>query len=165
VSWNKFWNKDHLRAIEQYYARAPYLQHYRPLLEEYYERRPDLLADFTIDLTVALARELGIRDTQFVRSSSLGASGSKTDRLVDILQKLGATHYISGPSARDYLEEEKLAAAGISLEYIVYDYPEYPQLYPPFDQYVSILDLLLMTGAEAPAYIWGGANAPSREVH
>jgi hypothetical protein len=35
-----------------------------------------------------------------------------------------------------------------------YNYPEYPQLYPPFDPFVSILDLLLMTGPDAPRYIF-----------
>jgi hypothetical protein len=38
---------------------------------------------------------------------------------------------------------------------MTYDYPEYPQLHPPFDPQVSVLDLLLMTGSEAPGYIWG----------
>jgi hypothetical protein len=72
-----------------------------------------------------------------------------------LLYKVGATHYISGPAARDYLEEDKLAKAGISLEYMVYDYPEYPQLYPPYDPSVSIIDLLFMTGPQAGKYIWG----------
>lgn len=89
-----------------------------------------------------------------MRSSEIpGIDGQKTDRLIQILKQLGATHYISGPSARDYVEEEKFQAAGITIEYMVYDYPEYPQLYPPFDPYVSILDLLFMTGDEALRYI------------
>jgi hypothetical protein len=35
-----------------------------------------------------------------------------------------------------------------------YDYPEYPQLYPPYDPYVTILDLLFMAGPEAPRFIF-----------
>jgi hypothetical protein len=45
-----------------------------------------------------------------------------------------------------YIEEEKFSSAGISLEYMEYNYPEYPQLYPPYDPQVSILDLIFMTG-------------------
>jgi hypothetical protein len=63
------------------------------------------------------------------------------------------TYYISGPSARDYIEQEKFDEAGITLEYMEYNYPEYPQLYPPFDPYVTILDLLFMTGDQAGGYI------------
>jgi hypothetical protein len=65
---------------------------------------------------------------------------------------VGASHYISGPSARDYIEEDKFKSAGISLEYMQYNYPEYPQLYPPYDPFVSIIDLLFMTGPEAPNF-------------
>ena len=153
IDWTKAWNASHWDILRQFYKTAPYFKTYAPLLEPFYHRQDHLLADLTIDLTVALARELGLK-TEFVRSSSLQAHGTKTDRLVEILTQLGTTHYISGPSARDYLEEEKLAAAGISLEFIEYGYPEYPQLYPPYDPFVSILDLLFMTGSEAVTYIW-----------
>jgi len=87
-----------------------------------------------------------------MRSSTLQAEGARTDRLISILTKVGATHYLSGPSARDYIEEDKFNSAGISLEYMQYNYPEYAQLYPPYDPSVSIIDLLFMTGPEALNY-------------
>ena len=65
---------------------------------------------------------------------------------------MGAKHYISGPTARAYIESERFDAAGITLEYIEYNYPEYPQLYPPYDANVSILDLMFMTGDRACEY-------------
>lgn len=34
-----------------------------------------------------------------------------------------------------------------------YNYPEYPQLYSPYDPYVSILDLLFMVGEQALSYL------------
>lgn len=150
------WARKHWATLARVYGKAPGFARYAPLLEQFYlhRARPDLLADFTIDLTTALARELGIVHTRFLRSSALLATGAKTERLIQILRALGATHYISGPSARDYIEDELFLEAGIGLEYMAYDYPEYPQLYPPFDPYVSILDLLFMTGTDAPRYIW-----------
>jgi hypothetical protein len=72
---------------------------------------------------------------------------------MQILVQLGVDHYISGPSAKEYIEEDKLASAGITLEYIDYNYPEYPQLRPPFDPNLSILDLLFNTGPDAIKYI------------
>jgi WbqC-like protein family len=154
VDWVQPWNKKHMETIRQAYGKAPYYERYRGLLKEFYGFQTRLLADFTIETTIALAKELGIMGTRYLRSSSLPAEGSKTDRLLSILRHVKATRYISGPSARDYLEEEKFRDAGIILEYMAYDYPEYPQLYPPFDPRVSILDLLFMTGPDAPSYIW-----------
>ena len=36
---------------------------------------------------------------------------------------------------------------------MTYNFPPYPQLYPPYDPQVSILDLLFMTGGQASTYI------------
>jgi hypothetical protein len=151
------WRRRHRNSIRHAYARAPFFARYAPLLAEHYARPVERLADFTIDLTVDLARAIGIRNTEFLRSSSLALDGGKTGRLLNILREVGATEYISGPAARDYLDLERLEAAGIAVRFMDYDYPEYPQLYPPYDPRVSILDLLFMVGAEAPRYIWDTA--------
>jgi hypothetical protein len=149
------WNVAHLARIQQAYQRAPHYLRYLDVARALLADPPLLLADFTISATILLAHELGIRNTRFIRSSELAIGGEKTDRLVEILRALGAQHYLSGPSARNYLEEEKLSASGVSLEYMTYDYPEYPQLHPPFDPQVSVLDLLFQVGPEAGRYIWG----------
>jgi hypothetical protein len=154
IDWSRPWAKNHWKALTFTYAKAPCFRRYAALLETFYQRTDTLLADFTIDLTVALAREMGIAHTRFMRASALpGIGGEKTDRLVQVLQAVGAKHYLSGPSARAYIENDKFAAAGITLEYMAYHYPEYPQLYPPYDPNVSILDLMFMVGPEALTYI------------
>jgi hypothetical protein len=154
IAWEQSWAERHLRAIQQSYSKAAYYKEHQGWLEEIFSRRPERLADFTIPLTIEIARKLGIHHTQFMRSSELKVSGQKTDRLIEILAQVGATHYISGPSASSYIEQEKFQRAGISLEYMEYNYPEYKQLYPPFDPFVTVLDLIFMMGPEAPKYIY-----------
>jgi WbqC-like protein family len=150
IVWDTNWAQRHLSSHRHAYSKAPYFRTYEPLLEEFYSRRDQKLADFTIDFTIALAKALGLTKTKFLRSSELGiADAARTDRLLEVLKRVGATHYISGPSARGYIEEEKFAERGISLEYMDYDYEEYPQLYPPYDPFVSVLDLLFMLGPSA----------------
>jgi hypothetical protein len=153
IDWSKPWPKSHRKALTFAYGRAPYFKNYLHLLDSLYSRHDECLADFTIESSILISRELGITSTRFLRSSQLsGISGTKTDRLIQILQRVGAKHYRSGPSARDYIEQIKFDEAGISLEYMEYNYPEYPQLYPPFDPYVTIFDLLFMTGRDAAKY-------------
>ena len=151
----KPWRTKHWRSLAQNYAKAPNYSKYASLVEGFYNRSDRSLADFACDLTIAISRELGITDTQFVRSSELPAEGKKTDRLLSLLTHLGATRYISGPSARAYMEEDKLNAAGIAVEYMEYDYPEYPQLHGAYHPQLSILDALFNTGEDAARYIWG----------
>ena len=150
IDWSKSWVKKHLNALMYAYNKAPYFSSFAPWLASVYERRDEFLADFTINTTMELADLLGITNTKFIRSSEIpGIHGQKTDRLIQILQYVGGTYYLSGPSARDYIESEKFDNAGIKLEFIQYNYPEYPQLHPPYDPFVTILDLLFMTGPDA----------------
>jgi hypothetical protein len=149
------WATKHWTALRHVYGKAPFFSRYAPVLEPFYLRPYELLAELTIDLTVAIARELlGITHTRFERASLLGIAGGKTERLVAICRAFGATRYLSGPSARDYIDEAEFRAAGMTVDYITYDYPEYPQRFPPFDPAVSVLDLLFMVGPDAPKYIW-----------
>lgn len=152
------WARKHLATIQQSYRKAPGYAELGPLVESFFTSPPELLAELTIDTTVRLAEALGLSGKRYLRSSQLGIAGSRTERLLAILQHLGATHYLSGPSARAYLDEAAFAQAKIALEYMVYDYPEYEQLYPPFDPQVSVIDLLFMKGRDAGHYIWGGSR-------
>ncbi len=154
IFWDSPWNDKHLQTFKQNYGIAPFFRSYESLLENIYSRNDVYLSDFICSTTELIARELGIAHTQFERSSRLGAVGSKTDRLLWILNKVGASHYISGPSAADYIQWEKFEEAGISLEFMVYDYPEYPQLHGNFLPQLSILDLLFNVGPDAGKFIW-----------
>ena len=148
------WRRKHLAAIEQNYHKSPYWSSYKPLVERIYAMGVEKLADQTCASTIEIARALGIQHTRFIRSSELNAVGEKTERVLDVLKKVRADHYISGPSAREYIEAEKFEQAGITLEYMNYDYPQYSQQYGAFEGGVSILDLLFNVGPEAPQYIW-----------
>ncbi|MBE7534310.1 MAG: WbqC family protein [Anaerolineales bacterium] len=153
IDWSKPWARSHLKALTVSYSKAPCFKEYLPLLNDLYQRSDEFLADFTIESSILLARTLGFNSTEFIRSSTLtDITGRKTDRVINALKRVGATHYICGPSASSYMEPEKFDAAGITFEYINYNYPEYSQMYPPYDPYVSILDLIFMTGNEANGY-------------
>jgi hypothetical protein len=154
ISHGENWGRKHFETLRHSYSRAPYFSVYEPMLERWYSGNPSKLAEFTIRTTLELARVLGIEKTKFVRSSELHCQGAKTERLLAILKKLSATHYISGPSARGYLDTDLLRQNDIAVEWMVYDYPEYSQIHPPYYERVSVLDLLFNTGTEACKFIW-----------
>ena len=163
IDWSKPWAKSHLKSLTISYSKSPHFKGYLSLLGDLYQRRDEFLADFTIETSIRLARELGFTSTKFMRSSELtNLEGQKTDRVISVLKQVGATHYICGPSASSYMEAEKFDDAGITFEYMQYDYPEYPQMYPPYDPYVSILDLMFMTGNEAGDYFEIGKEREPR---
>tara|TARA_B100001093_G_C26835783_1_gene1018274 strand:+ start:1570 stop:2265 length:696 start_codon:yes stop_codon:yes gene_type:complete len=155
IPQNHSWSLKHYNSIKQSYTKSAFYKEILPLVEEIYSRKDKMLVDFTCSTTEMIARKLGIQKTKFIRSSDICVTGSKTDRVIEILKKIGATHYISGPSAKDYIEKDKFADSGISLEFMSYDYTPYPQLHGIFEPRLSVLDLLFNLGFDAGKYIWG----------
>jgi hypothetical protein len=147
------WRRKHLESIRHAYRKAPFFEEtFAFLTGAYAANGTELLADVTVQLTIRIAERLGFR-REFLRSSQLeGISGTKTDRLLQTLEKVGATHYLSGPSARSYIEPGAFERAHIGLEYMQYAYRPYPQLHGGFEPFVSIVDLLMMTGPQAPEW-------------
>ena len=141
----------HWRSIEQSYARAPFFERYRPWLAELYEEAGmlDLLTAINRLFLREICNELNI-STRIVLSSEMGVAGGQTERLVNICSALAADTYLSGPSARSYLDVDQFKAAGIEVEWMDYSgYPEYKQLHTPFTHQVTVLDLLLNLGPDA----------------
>lgn len=149
------WQRKHFNSFQRNYGKAPFFKKYKWILEDFYlNKKWNKISDFNIYATKLLAKELGI-STEFIVSTALNVTGIKDDRLIGILKKLNATHYLSGPAARNYIIPEKFKKEGIELEYIRYEYPRYKQLYEPFNHYITVLDLMFNCGPDSPYYIWG----------
>lgn len=66
----------------------------------------------------------------------------------------GATEYVSGPAARDYLDVSVFERRGIRVTWFDYSgYAPYRQLWGAFEPAVSILDLIFNCGTDAPRYM------------
>lgn len=159
IDWHTRWNRKHWASIEQAYKKAPFFGEMAPVFKPFFEREVRLLVDLTIPLTLEICKQLGIRDKTFLKSSALGVGGGQTERLTDIVKKVGATTYLSGPSAKSYLDESKFTAEGLELKYMEYSYREYSQLYPPYESQVSILDLLFTHGPASLGHISSTASS------
>jgi|SRR5579862_1184869 len=148
------WAADHWKSIRQFYSRARYFQEYSEVLEELYLGCADAsLSSINYRFLKAFCDLLGIRTT-LTWSMQYSMPEGKTERLVGICKQAGATSYLSGPAAKDYIQPELFANEGIELTYFDYSgYPAYNQLYPPFVHEVSMVDLLLNEGPDAPRFM------------
>jgi hypothetical protein len=149
------WADDHWRTLVHHYRKAAAFDQMAPALEALYTNvaPASRLSDINHRLIVAICGMLGIT-TRITWSSDLEMRGDRSGRLLAMCRQLGATTYLSGPAARDYLDEELFREADIAVEWADYSgYPEYRQLYPPFDHHVSIVDLLFNEGADARRFL------------
>jgi hypothetical protein len=146
------WASKHLKSIRQYYAKAPFLTKYLPELEELLMREWTHIAALDMALVDLMARWLSVAPA-IHRSSELGIGGAKSERLLNLCRHFGATRYLSGDAAKDYLDVDAFAQNGITVEWQHYPHPVYPQLHGDFVPYLSALDLLLNCGDESASIL------------
>lgn len=154
VEIEKPWADKHWRTLELAYKRAPFFDSLAPVVRGWYERAANehRLTNVNEIFLRGIAGLLALK-TNITRDIAYPASGSKTERLLGIARSAGADSYLSGPSARDYLDEAMFNSVGISTEWMNYDrYPEYSQLHGGFEHSVTVLDMLFNCGAEASRY-------------
>lgn len=154
------WQATHWKTLCLNYSRAPHFERVAAFFEpSYVQQRFATLSALNRHFIEAVCRFLGITTT--IRSSSefLLVEG-KCERLADLCAQIGADHYVSGPAAKDYIDEHVFAERGIKLDWFDYSgYPEYPQLWGGFNHHVSVLDLLFNCGSESRRSMKIGSEA------
>ena len=149
------WQSNHFKSIYNNYKKARYFEIYKYLLEDIYlNNKWEKISDLDIFSTKAIAKALGI-EVEWFLSSELKQIGEKDgEKVVKICKLLNCNYFINGPSSKPFMNQALFDEAGIELAYMEYNYPEYQQLYPPFNHYVSALDLIFNCGPDARKYIF-----------
>lgn len=150
------WAKSHWRSISMSYSKAQYFPEFEKIFKNLYndcaEERN--LSNINYSFIKTICQTIGISThISWSMDYSLEAD-NRNERLIELCKKSEASNYLSGPSAKAYLDKEKFSNENIGISFIDYEnYPEYQQPYPPFDHFVSIIDLIFNTGQDAPKYM------------
>jgi hypothetical protein len=148
----KSWRDDHLNLLSAALGKAPYFKTALELWKEGVSPETNSLTQLNVKMLKTICAFLEIK-VPFVFSRDFKLTGVKTERLIQLLKALEAGAYLSGPAAKDYLDEEMFRANHIALEYKAYDYPEYLQQWGAFEGAVTILDLIANMGPESRRYL------------
>lgn len=148
------WAKSHWQSLVLNYRKAPCFREIATWVEPLYlEREYALLSELNRTFLEAICGYLGIA-TRISNSWDYSLEDGKTERLLSLTVQAGGTEYVSGPAAKDYVEDSLFAEAGVKLTWFDYaGYPEYPQLWGDFEHGVTILDLLFNCGRESARFM------------
>lgn len=148
------WAVAHWKSLVQNYKKAPHFREVAAFLEPIYLRsHHEFLSPLNRELLEGICRYLGIT-TRITNSCDYNLVDGKSERLADLCAQAGGTVYISGPAAKNYIDENVFRERNIKLTWFDYNgYPEYPQLWGEFVHAVSILDLLFNCGKDSPAFM------------
>jgi hypothetical protein len=149
------WATAHWKALSQNYRRTPHFTEIANWLEPLYIKEPPShISILNRRFIEAISAYLAIKTKISNSWDYYPLSEGKTARLADLCAAAGGKEYISGPAAKDYIEEPVFAERGIKLSWFDYEgYPEYPQLWGEFIHGVTILDLLFNCGKDSPRYM------------
>jgi WbqC-like protein family len=150
------WAEKHWKTMHLSYARAPHFEEYGPKIASLYEAaaQETMLSRINHLFLLGLCQILQIT-TPLNWSMDYDLVGGKNERLINICRQAGATKYLSGPAAKDYLEEGAFWTAGLQVEWMDYRwYPVYDQRFGEFVHGVSVLDVIFNCGQKAAEYVW-----------
>ena len=137
------WALKHWKTIRHFYGNAPYFRQYHDQFEDAYLNCTHRHLSRINHRFICLINEILCIDTPLFWSDSNPDITDPTERLLSICLKRNATRYLSGPSAAQYINTQAFESRNIHIKWIDYStYKEYDQLYPPFNHFVTILDLI-----------------------
>ena len=140
------WQERHLQAIEMHYKNAPFFDVIYGLMKEALGEQHETISTLDVSITNKILDYLGIRRKTYLSSELDIPHTDPTQRVVDICKKLGATEYLSGDAAKDYLELDKFG--DIRVLWHRYREKVYPQLHGPYVSKISVIDLLMNCGTK-----------------
>ncbi len=151
---DKRWAGKHWETIRHSYSKTTYFKDYRELFEELYLTcDEEFLSQVNFRFLEAINRILGI-NARIFWSSDFKLPEGKNERLLAMCQAVEATQLLSGPAAQSYIDESLFRQEGIEVEWMDYSgYPEYRQMFPPFEHGVSVLDLIFNEGPDAKTFM------------
>ena len=154
IADNKWYIK-HKNSLQTNYWKATKFKECKDFIFNIYEQasRLDYISEINYTFLNEINKFLKI-STKISFSTDYNIGDGKTERLINICKQSNSNIYLSGPSAKNYIDEALFTKNNINLEWFDYSgYKEYEQLYPPFEHGVSILDLIFNTGEDAYKYL------------
>jgi hypothetical protein len=147
------WKGKHLQSIYHCYAYAPYFKEFFPVIESIYTANHFYLVDLNLELIKFFWEVLGLKQALYIQSE-LGVSGSGTDLIINVCNKLKADTYLNFPIVEKHLDFALMEKSGIQNKYCRFKPPVYPQLWGEFIYNLSALDMLFNCGEKSRDIIY-----------
>lgn len=149
----------HLKTMEYNYKKAPFFHETFPLLHDFYDHSSPLISERNIQFITSLLNKMGMKK-ELTKSSVLDCQNSSTGLLIEIVQKLRGTAYLSGDGADGYQENDLYKSNHIELNFMRYNHPAYAQFNTKqFVKGLSVIDTLMNLGMENTRSLLTGSPA------
>lgn len=152
------WSEKHWQKIKQNYSKALCWGEMSPIIKALLDEVSSFASLSAVNqLLVSRICQILAIDTPLLADSEImpeGGAYSASERLLELCLRRKADVYVSGPAAQAYLDVALFARYGVQVEWMTYGpWTAYPQMNGDFTPAVSVLDILLVLGADASQYL------------
>ena len=118
---NNSWRKKHLNTIQHSYSKYPHFE----LVEEFIfplirDESINKLSTLNQSIIKSLSVDVFEFDIEFQQAHDEPETFSPSKRIAHLAANYGATEYLSGPRAQNYLQNTHFSEVGIKLSYVDY---------------------------------------------
>ena len=151
---NPIWGIEAWKKIEYNYSKSKYFDEVSLQLKGLFENPASpYLSEINKSFIHSINSYLGIK-TVVHDSREFLLKGERSEKLMNIVKDIGGRCYVSGPSAKNYLDVSLFKDNSINVEWFDYTgYPSYQQLWGEFIHELSIIDLLFNCGSSSYEYL------------
>ena len=152
----KRWAKDFLLTLQHFYAKSLYLESIYSEIKTTIETPEESFLTMVLELLAILKKNINI-EKEFILQSELGITGKGTDLLIAAAKELGAKEVLMPYFSKKVVDWAPFQKEKISVHFLRYDPPQYPQFWGHFLKRLSALDLFLCCGPTGQHVITKGS--------
>lgn len=144
------WRRRIKATLDQSYGRAAYHGELRPAVDAWIDTPFASLAEMNIAFIEWVARLLRFAP-EWQRSSALGATGERSERVLDLLRKADAREYLAARGSFEYMHDDGVfPVADLDVVFQDFEPVRYTQRKATeFVSHLSVLDALFEVGPDA----------------
>ena len=141
------WQKKHAKIIMQAYSNHPFIDDLAQLVEFFEKLKLQYLSELNIELIKFISKKLNLKII-FFNSNDFGLTVKRTTKIIQILNRINATEYLSPEGSKKYLKEDGFEElTKIKLLFNNYRSAEYKQKgQKKFIENLSIIDVIANLG-------------------
>lgn len=141
------WRRRAAATLQLHYKRAPHFARVGPLVLDLVSDPEPSLAEYNMKAIQAIAELLGL-EAELVRASAHHVETTSSERLAELVAKVGARTYLAGAGARAYQDDAVFHERGLQVLAQGFQPPMYPRAGTDGPAGLSVIDALFWIGVE-----------------
>lgn len=153
ISYNEPWQDTIENKLTEWYKKAPFFNDIMQVIMPVIRLSHTKLVDLNYELNNAIMEYIGISTPIRFSSEVPKTTQDKNERIIEICNYFKGDLLYDGKSAENFIDQKQFNDCGVTVIFQDYKHSPYKQMHGEFEEYVSIVDLMMNEGKNSKAVI------------